>query len=75
MYLYVCATYRTVKLTSPSLSYATVLGAVLLLVGNVFLPGFPSRSKELIAVLSLVSITNTSILCSNSMLLSACMIH
>ena len=43
------------KLTSPNLSCVIVLGAVLSLIGNLFHPGFPSRNKQLIAVLCIVS--------------------
>ena len=43
------------KLTSPNLSYAIILGVVLVLIGNLFTSEFQSRNKELIAVLCIVS--------------------
>ena len=46
---------RVVKLTSPNLNYVIVFGAIMLLIGNIFLP-FPSRNITLISIFCTVSI-------------------
>ena len=53
--------FRIIKLTSPNLNYVIILGAVLLMVGNVFVPS-PSTDLSLIAVFCPVSpVTSSSL--------------
>ena len=51
--------FRVIKLTSPNLNYVIILGAVLLMVGNVFVPS-PSTDLSLIAVFCPVSPVTSS---------------
>ena len=46
--------FRVIKLTSPNLNYVIILGAAMLMVGNVFVPS-PSTDLSLIAVFCPVS--------------------
>ena len=45
--------HRVVKLTSPNLNYVIVFGAILMLIGNLFLP---SRNVTVIAISCNVSL-------------------
>ena len=58
VYYSICyATYtnRVIKLTSPNLSYAIILGVALTLIGNLLMTDFQSRNTELISTLCIVS--------------------
>lgn len=57
IYLHTC---RVIKLTSPNLNYVIVFGAVMLLIGNIFLP-FPSQNLTLIATFCVVSMHNCTL--------------
>ena len=46
--------FRVVKLTSPNLNYVIILGALMLMIGNVFVPS-PSQNLPLLAVFCTVS--------------------
>ena len=67
--------YRVVKLTSPNLNYVIVFGAIILLLGNLFLP-FPIRNIQLVAIFCTVSntsyksVTNQLVLYNNYLLIS-----
>ena len=41
----------TVKLTSPNLNYAIVVGAIVLVLGGLLVPGFPLWNKEKQAII------------------------
>ena len=66
--LFTCCLCRVVKMTSPNLNYLIVVGALMVLIGNLFFP-VPSQEIGLIAIFCVVSQSNVleiSLACYNN---------